>query len=60
MDILSQIADALIALLQSNIECEMIQANDIYIFGMENRKIIIKLDVYKNNINDSELEQLCK
>ena len=60
MDIISQIVDTLIVLLQNDVECETMQASDIYIFVTENSKIIIKLDVYKVSIIDSGLEQLCE
>ena len=53
MDIISQIVDALIVLLQSEILSGMMQADDIYIFVAENSKIIIKLDVYKDCIIDN-------
>ena len=60
MDIISQIVDALIVLLQSDVECETMQADDIYVCEAENNKIIIKLDVYKDRIIDSGLEHLCE
>ena len=60
MDFILQITDALIVFLQSDIECETIQADDIYVFEAEDNEIIIKLDVYKYNINDSGLGHLCE
>ena len=60
MDIISQIVDTLIVLLQSEIVCEMMQADDIYIFESVDSKITIKLDIYKDSIIDSGLEYLCK
>ena len=60
MDIISQIIDVLIVLLQSDIPCKTMQADSIYVFESVDSKITIKLDVYKNYINYSGLEQLCE
>ena len=60
MDITLQIINALIAFSQSGVEYETMQADSIYVFESVDSKITIKLDVYKNYINYSGLEQLCE
>ena len=47
-------------MLQSDIPCETIKANDICIFESIDSKITIKLDIYKDSIIDSGLEHLCE